>query len=104
MKKISIVLPNLVGGGAERLAVYLAHDWVKRGFKVEMVLMQKHGELLSLLKPDISVIDLNSKRIRNSIITLCKYIKISQPDIIWVAMWPLTSASIIQPTQGKVVS
>ena len=95
MKKISIVLPNLVGGGAERLAIYLAHDWVERGFKVEMVLMQKHGELLSLLKPDISVIDLNSKRIRNSIIALYKYFKSSQPDIIWVGMWPLTSVSII---------
>ena len=60
MKKISIVLPNLVGGGAERLAIYLAHDWANRGFKVEIVLMQKHGELLSIVKPEISIIDLNS--------------------------------------------
>lgn len=95
MKKISIVLPSLVGGGAERLAIYLAHDWVERGFTVEMALMQNEGELIKLLSPDISIINLNSVRIRNSIKALSNYIKQSKPDIIWVGMWPLTSASII---------
>jgi len=95
LKKISIVLPNLVGGGAERLAIYLAHDWIKRGFVVEIVLMQKKGELLKLLSSDILVINLNSKRIRNSVKALYEYLSTSKPDVIWVGMWPLTTASVI---------
>ena len=36
-KSISIVLPNLCGGGAERLHVYLANAWVEQGHKVEIM-------------------------------------------------------------------
>jgi len=103
LKKISIFLPNLTGGGAERLAIYLAHDWIDRGFKVEIVLMQKHGELLSIVSPEIAIIDLKSRKIRNSIFSLYKYLRVSQPDIIWVGMWPLTSTAIISWILAKKV-
>jgi glycosyltransferase involved in cell wall biosynthesis len=95
LKKISIVLPNLCGGGAERLAIYLARDWAKRGYVVEFVLMQKKGELLSLLGSDISVVNLEVNRIRNVIVPLSKYLKHSQPNVILVGMWPLTSVAVI---------
>jgi len=32
MKTICVVLPNLAGGGAERLHIYLANDWAARGY------------------------------------------------------------------------
>jgi len=83
MKKISIVLPNREGGAAERLAIYLANDWVGRGFKVEMVLMKKHGELLSILRPEILIIDLKAKRFRNGILRLYKYFKSSLSQILF---------------------
>ena len=93
--KISIVLPNLCGGGAERLAIYLAHDWMQRGYVVEFVLMQKKGELLPLLNSTISVVDLGVDRIKNVITPLRIYLKKSCPDIVWVGMWPLTSATVV---------
>ena len=106
MKKISIVLPSLVGGGAERLAIYLAKDWLQYGFNVEIVLLEKKGELLPLIGPEIRVINLKAKRIRNSIKSLSRYLTSSKPDIIWVGMWPLTSSSIISwlfaKRQGKI--
>ena len=95
MKKISIILPNLGGGGAERLAIYLAHDWKQRGYIDEFVLMQKKGELLPLLNQDIPIIDLCASRIRNVIAPFIKYLKQSRPDVIWVGMWPLTSVIVI---------
>ena len=51
MKKISIVLPNLRGGGAERQAIYLANDWLTRGGvpKIEESLCRNLGiEILYL--------------------------------------------------------
>ncbi len=95
MKKISLVLPNLIGGGAERLALYLADDWIKHGFSVEIVLMERSGELIPLVNPKVKIIDLGAKRIRNVIPLLYKYIKSARPNVILVGMWPLTSVSIV---------
>jgi len=44
-----------VGGGAERLAIYLAHDWKRRGYLVEFILMEERGDLLELLEEEISI-------------------------------------------------
>ena len=70
MRKIAIVLPNLCGGGAERLHVNLANDWVGRGYQVEFVLMQKRGELIPLLLKGVTVVDLGVDRFRRLIFPL----------------------------------
>ena len=94
-KKISIILPNLVGGGAERLAIYLALDWKRRGYLVEFILMEERGELLELLEEEgISIIELKVNKIRSAFFPLIKALKASCPDIIWVGLWPLTSIAI----------
>lgn len=95
MIKITIILPDLRGGGAERLHVNLANYWVERGYSVEFVLMQKQGELLPLFSPRINVTGLRVDRIRGVILPLRNHLKQSRPDITITAMWPLTSASAI---------
>ncbi len=96
----------MCGGGAERLAIYLAHNWIERGYIVDFVLMQKKGELLHLLESGIAVVDLGADRIRNVITPLRKYLKESRPDVIWVGMWPLTSVAVmawlISGRQGRL--
>ncbi len=95
MRKICILLPDLRGGGAERLNILLANYWHSSGIKVEVVLMKKQGRLINLLSPKISIIDLDTKKIRNTIPRIVKYLKQSRPDVVLSAMWPLTSAAII---------
>lgn len=93
--KLSIVLPNLCGGGAERLHVNLANDWVAQGYEVEFILLRKEGELIPLLAPEIKVIGLNVYRFRNAILPLAGYLRKSSPQVVLVAMWPLTSAGVL---------
>ena len=92
--KIIIILPDLCGGGAERIYVDLAKDWIDNNHSVDFILMRKKGELLSLMHPKINILEFSSKRIRNFILPLVKYLMHNKPDIILSSMWPLTSVTV----------
>jgi len=53
--KISIILPDLCGGGAERLHINLATYWNNNGHIVEFFLMKNQGELLTLVDKNIKI-------------------------------------------------
>jgi glycosyltransferase involved in cell wall biosynthesis/SAM-dependent methyltransferase len=93
--KLLIILPNLCGGGAERLHVNLANAWTKQGFDIKFILLHKEGDLISLLDPSISVVGLNVSRIRDAVLPLAAHLRKSQPQVVLVAMWPLTSAAVL---------
>ena len=94
-KRISILLPDLGGGGAERLHVNLANKWINKGLKVEFALMTKQGVLLGSLDEKISVTDLRASRARSLLVPLARYLRRTRPDVVITAMWPLTSISIV---------
>ena len=94
-KKISIIIPNLAGGGSEKVYLLLANNWIKKDYDVEFVLFQRKGEWLQLLSPKILVKELNIKRIRYALFSLIRYFKNCNSDIVLVSSWPLTSISII---------
>jgi glycosyltransferase involved in cell wall biosynthesis len=88
--KISILLPDLRGGGVERIRIVLAHEFVRAGHEVEFVLMQAKGELLAEAQAEFSVIDLNCPRARKLPRALALYLRERRPDALLAAMWPLT--------------
>ena len=49
MMRISILLPDLRGGGAERVAVNLANSFKQHGYTVDMVLLLAIGYRLSAI-------------------------------------------------------
>lgn len=90
MSKIAIFLPNLKGGGAEKVFVNLSNSFVQRGYEVDIILIQKCGELIDSLHKNVNIIDLDKKRIRESFRPLVSYLKKNQPDVFITVMWPLT--------------
>ncbi len=94
-KKIAIVLPSLVGGGAEKLAIYLANYWNDEGFSVTFVLVKKYGKLMSMVNPEIDIVDLKTEKLRSPFFTLRSHFKSNSYDVIWSGLWPLTSISIL---------
>lgn len=88
--KISILLPDLRGGGVERIRIVLAHEFARAGHDVEFVLMQARGELLEEAQAYFSCVDLDTPRFRSLIFPLARYLRRSRPDALLAAMWPLT--------------
>lgn len=89
------VLPSLQGGGAERVAINLANTWLSWGHQVEFVLMERRGEFLDVVDPNISIHSLDCTRIRQVPSRLTRYLRQRQPDVTLVHMWPLTSVAVL---------
>jgi glycosyltransferase involved in cell wall biosynthesis len=83
------------GGGAERVALRLIDDFLKAGHEVDLVLLQKIGELLPLLPPEVRVFDLAAPRVRNGLRPLVRYFRERRPHAMQISMWPLTVIGIV---------
>ena len=97
---ISILLPDLRGGGAERVMIDLAQELTRLGHVIEFVLMQAAGDFLPEAQRDFAVVDLATPRTRNVSWALAGYLREHKPAIVIANMWPLTSAAVI----GKALS
>ena len=92
---ISILLPDLKGGGAERVAINLANIWESWGHQVEFVLMERRGAFLTAVAPSIPIFSLECTRIRQVPYALSRYLRTRRPSVLLANMWPLTSAAIV---------
>jgi glycosyltransferase involved in cell wall biosynthesis len=99
--RLAFLLPDLKGGGAERVALTLITDFVGRGHHIDLLLMRAQGELLPLLPPEVRVIDLHAKRIRGAVPAIASYLRREKPDGLQVSMWSLTIAGILAHRLGR---
>lgn len=101
-ERIALVIPDLSGGGAERVLLVLAHAFRDRGYQVDVVLARARGEWLSEVPDGARVIDLKVDRLRDAVQPLRRYFKSERPDATQVSMWPLTSwAALAHRLAGK---
>lgn len=92
---IAILLPDLRGGGVERMRLHLAQAFMARGLSVELVLLEAKGDLLSHVPAGLSVVDLHAPRLRQSLLPLTRYLWRRRPQALLAALWPLTSIAIL---------
>ena len=82
-KYIAFFLPNLDGGGAEKVIIDIANSLHKKGYRIELLLSKKSGIYLGRVNKNIPIVDLKSKKVIFSIFKLLKYIKHNKPDILF---------------------
>ena len=99
---IDILLPDLRGGGAERVCLNLANEFASRGLQVRMVLMRAEGELLPLLDPRVKVADLGAARGRNLLWPLVRHLRQARPAALLANMWPLTFLAVLARKLARV--
>lgn len=98
---IAILLPDLRGGGAERVMVDLAREFSRLGHTVEFVLMQATGDFLTEAQRDFAVVDLAASQTRYVPTALARYLRERKPSTVIANMWPLTSAAVIGKTLSR---
>ncbi|MEI2442964.1 hypothetical protein V8V73_20570, partial [Priestia megaterium] len=81
-KKLAIVVPSMRGGGAERVVLNLVSNLDREKYEIRLILIKKEGPYVKFLPQDITIVDLNSSRVRNSIIKLIKELNRFQPHTI----------------------
>jgi glycosyltransferase involved in cell wall biosynthesis len=79
-KLISLFVPNLEGGGAERVMVLLANRFQRAGFKVDLLLHRAHGSYIKDVCKEVSIVDLKASRLFASLWPLTRYIRNVRPD------------------------
>ena len=91
MSSLAIFLPCLYGGGVERVLVNLMRGFVEQGLveqglKIDLVLAFVEGPYLSLVPPEVRIVDLECKRLRASLPALVRYLKENKPAVLLTAM------------------
>ena len=94
-RRIAFLIPGLTGGGAERVVLALAGHSLAQGRAVDLVMLRQEGELLPLVPPGITLVDLGRPRVRHALFALRHYVQDAKPDILMVSLWPLTAAVIL---------
>ena len=94
-KRITLLLPNMAVGGAERVSLDLAREFIRRGYGVDILLMQKHGGFLEEVPDGVDVVDLNVRKLRHIARPLALYLKDRKPDVLLANLWPLTAAAVL---------
>lgn len=93
--RIAFLLPDLGGGGAERVALRLMEEALDAGNAVDLLLVRRAGALLEFVPADVQIVDLGVHRLREAIGPLRRYLRRTRPDSLHVFMWPLTVVAAI---------
>lgn len=93
--RISLFLPDLIGGGAERVMIDLACEFSVLGHDVEFVLMHATGDFLKEVQGQFPVHDLAVSRVRGVVGPLARYLRRRKPQALIANMWPLTPAAVV---------
>lgn len=82
MKRIAILVPNLNGGGAERVALNIANILSRTGHNVHMVLAQKSGVYFEQLEKRVTLHVCNYSKTMYSIFGIGKIVRRIEPEVV----------------------
>lgn len=101
-QRLALFLPDLGGGGAERVALALLQGFVERGHPVDLVLAQRRGVLLPLVPEGVEIVDLGAPKLRQALVPLARYLRRRRPHALHAMMWPLPLLAIAARAIARV--
>lgn len=109
MSRITLLLPDLEVGGAQRVMLLLAREFIEFGHSVDLVLLTPSGPLLSDIPEGVKIVDLEAKSfgfgrlgfMASSIVRLAAWIKREAPDVL---LSTITGTNLVALLAQKVSS
>ena len=101
-KKVAVFLPNLLGGGAQRTILNLAHGIADQGYSVDLVLARATGPYLSEVRDTLRLVDLKAGRTVTSILKLARYVRQQRPDAVLSALARANIAAVLARRIARV--
>jgi glycosyltransferase involved in cell wall biosynthesis len=92
---IALFFPSLEVGGVQRSMLYLMEGLVKRGVKVDAVLINAIGLFLDEIPQGVRLVDLHAGQALRAIPALAGYLREEQPDALLSAQNHVNVAAII---------
>lgn len=83
---VAFFLPDLRMGGAERVMTQLANGFASRGCAVDVVLLRASGAFLSMLSPQVHLVDLRARSAYSGFLPLVGYLKNRKPGVLISAL------------------
>jgi glycosyltransferase involved in cell wall biosynthesis len=84
--RVSIFLPSLAGGGAERSIAAVANGLAARGAQVSLVLATARGPYMDAVQPAVQVVDLGAPSMLRALPRLVRHLRRAQPSALLAAM------------------
>jgi len=95
-KRIAFLIPNLYGGGIERVIIALLQGFIVKGFSVDLLLI---NEGMGISKKEIPsecrIINLRARRALTALLPLQKYLKQEKPDILITAATQVNAMALL---------
>lgn len=92
---IAFTIPDLKGGGAQKMMINLVNEFANRGHHIDLVLVNKSGIYHDNINANVNVVDLNKKRVIAALFPLSHYIKKNSPDIMMSALFHMNLITLI---------
>lgn len=84
--RIALFLPDLGGGGAERVTLTLAEGLAERGYPLDLVVAEARGALANEVPTAVRLIDLGAPKVVASLPALVAYLRRCRPRVMLSAL------------------
>jgi glycosyltransferase involved in cell wall biosynthesis len=106
-RRILFLLPDLRHGGAERVTVVLLRNLPRERYEPHLALVERAGELLEAVPPDVPVHDLGARRARRAPRPLLRRLREVRPAVVYSTLGYLSLVLLalrrFLPPEGRIV-
>ena len=85
-ERLTIFLPGLYDGGAERILLNLAAGIAPRGFRVDLTLARAEGPYMDQIPASVRMVDLKATRVLTCLPSLIRYLRTERPAALLSAL------------------
>lgn len=97
LPKVTLFLPSLDGGGAERVFVQLANEFARLGYPVDLALASARGPYVDEISNSVRVIDFDARGVLHALPKLVRYLRSERPNVM---LSGLDHANIVAVASG----